>query len=452
MAYRVAMIGAGSAFTQAIARELVHAESLRDCAFVLMDVNRRALATSARRVRQINEQAGAALKLSATTSRRRALDGADFVITSFAPQRIKLWQQDIDIPARYGVHLMQGENGGPAGQIHALRNITILMEIVRDMRALCPSAWLMNFTNPMSMLCTCLRDQPGLKWLGFCHQVHGSFGVVAEMLGMAPGDLRVITAGINHMNFLLDIRRRGESGSYMEPFLKAVRKNKYWRRLHENVPEQRFTLDFLDAFGVYPVGYDNHICEYLPMFYTKAEWDRLGYHSVLHYMKKAQVRKKKGKSRRANGGTLEDLEIWRQASETAHPFPKDATLPYYKESPVDVMQALLTAGPLYMDAMVTVNNGAIANLPHHAVVDVPGVIVGGAARPLTVGPLPAFAAELCRRQIVIHELIAQAALTGDRRLFLQALCLDPYVRGLSTARNIMDAYLRAYRRYLPQFR
>ena len=111
----------------------------------------------------------------------------------------------------------------------------------------------------------------------------------------------------------------------------------------------------------------------------------------------------------------------------------------------------MAISPLYLDAAVIQNRGSVSNLPDDAVVDVPAVVVGGQVRGVRVGELPFFPAELCRRQIAIHELIAQAAVEGDRRLFLQALCLDPFVRGLSTARAIMDDYLAEYREYVPRF-
>ncbi len=215
MPHRIAMIGAGSVgFSLAIAKELVRSEVLKDSTFVLMDIDSQRLAESEARIKSLIAQTNVPLRLESTLDRRIALAEANFVITSYAPHRLAFWAKDIEIPLRHGVELMQGENGGAAGSVHALRNITILMGIVEDMKELCPDAWLMNFTNPMSMLCTYLYKHTPIKSLGFCHQVHGSFGVVAEMLGFEPGDLQVVTAGINHMNFLLDIRRKDSNKSY----------------------------------------------------------------------------------------------------------------------------------------------------------------------------------------------------------------------------------------------
>ena len=449
MRKRIVMIGAGSGFTVAIANELAQSRSVGECSFVLMDLDQERLRESEQRCKEIFAAAKAPIDVAATTDLGRALEGARFVITSFAPQRIAFWKKDIEIARRHGVELLMGENGGPAGQIHALRNITIMMRVVENIQKHCPDAVLMNFTNPMSMLCTYLHRHTRVHWMGFCHQVHGSFGVVAEMLGMEPGDLQVITAGINHMNFLLDVRRRGSDKSWMPEFIDAVKASPHWHDVRENVPEQRFTREFLDAFGIYPVGYDAHICEYLQFFYAKDEWESFGYRPTWHMLEEFQ--KKAAELTRKKTGHIQDVEVWRQIGKGVIPFPKDVAHPYYKENPVAVIDALLTNEPLYQDAMVTVNRGCVSNLPTDAVVDIPVTIIGGRARGLEVGPLPRFAAELCRRQIAIHELVADAAASGDRRLLLEAMCLDPHLRGITTARNLVTDYLDEYAEYLPQF-
>ena len=116
-----------------------------------------------------------------------------------------------------------------------------------------------------------------------------------------------------------------------------------------------------------------------------------------------------------------------------------------------IIEALQVNAPTYIDSLVTLNGGAIDNLPADSVVDVPAIVIGGEVRSIHVGALPLFAAELCRRQIVIHELVAQAAVTGDRQLALQALALDPYVRSITQAKAILDDFLREYQEDLPQF-
>jgi len=449
MSYRIAMIGAGSiGFSRAIAEGLICKERFKGSTFVMMDIDENRLEASAAGIRERVAASGFPLGITTTTNRRAALDGADFIVTSFAPSRLQFWQQDVDIAERYGVFQIIGENGGPPGVVHALRNVTIMKEIAQDVEEYCPQAWLMNFTNPMSVLCTYLYNHTAVKAQGFCHQVHGSFGVVAEMLGLAPGDLEVITAGINHMNFLLDIRRRGSGESCMEAFVQAIRQNPHWHQNEDNIPEQTFSLEFYEAFGVYPVGYDNHICEYMPFFYGKEEALRRGYQHISVLLQRSVVQQA---TTAVINKTVTQAEPECAAVEGIYPFPKDPNHPYYRESPVSVMEALISNTPLYLDAAVVRNDGCVTNLPAEAAVDIPAVVIGGRVRGVSVGALPVFPAELCRRQSVVHELIVQAALTGDRRLMLEALCLVPGARDLQTNRQLMNDYLTEYREYLPQF-
>lgn len=451
MAIKMAMIGAGSFFTDAITEGMCRAPEVFDGAeWVLMDVNRQALDLSLARNRKLIDEAGANLRIRATTQRRRALEGCDYVITSFDRARVPTWIKDLEIPARYGVEQFMGENGGPGGQAHAMRNITVFMDICKDMRELCPDAWIMNFTNPMSFVMTYLNRYGGIKSLGFCHQAHGSMGVVSEMLGYEPGDLQPVTAGINHFNWLLDIRKRGSGESCMDEILDRIRRSKWWKKVHPRIPEQVFTLEMLKTFGLYPVGYDNHICEYLPFFYDPETWAAKGYTARLTELRKEMKQKK-----RWNGkGTKADLAIEQTKARAEFynfPFPKDGNHPYYRENPTAVIEAFSANETMYVDNIVIPNHGSVDNLPDEAVLDIPGVVVNGEVRSVHVGPLPTFAMELCRRQVTIHELLVEACVEGDRTKVMQSMALDPKVRSIAQAQKITDAFLKHYREDLPQF-
>lgn len=450
MPYRFVMIGAGSFFTDAITEGLCRARALFDGSrFVLVDASPERLALSLARNQKIVAESGADIQFESTTDRRRALDGCDYVITACEKERVRYWIQDLEIPRRYGVEQYMGENGGPGGQAHALRNISMFMDICADMRELCPQAWLMNFTNPMSFVCTYFHRYSGVRAVGFCHQVHGSMGVVAEMLGFEPGELQVISGGVNHFNWLLDLRRRSTGESYMETFLARVRRSPYWKKIHKNIPPQKLTLEILNTFGLYPVGYDDHICEYLPFFYPPEQWKDLGYTPRLEGLKKEYRAQRK---RQKAGFAQQQQAETRARSEFYHvPFPRDGNHPYYQEQPTEVIEALESGNALPLTSVVIPNNGAIDNLPAAAVVDIPGIVTGGEVRGIHVGPLPPFAMELCRRQITIHELITAAAVEGDRQKIVQAMALDPYVQTMEQARKITAAFLRAYKEELPQF-
>ncbi|MCG2661361.1 MAG: hypothetical protein L6437_14080 [Kiritimatiellae bacterium] len=441
---KISMIGAGSGFVVSIARELVVSPVFEGCTFVMMDINPERLKIAERAVKKILEQHRSNICVKTTTQQSKALDGADYVITSCEINRWALWLKDLKIAERYGVYQVQSENGGPAGQVHALRNMGVFKKITDAMEKYCPEAWLMNFTNPMSFLCTYLNKYTKIKALGFCHQVHGSFGVIAEQLGMEPGELEVVTGGINHFNWLFDIRKRGTGKSYLKEFFGKVKQSPYWHKKFAVVPRQEFTFEILNTFGAYPVGYDDHIVEYLPFFHEHKDWKKFGYESCENRMKRMLADAKTGYTLEAM--TIQGKDINRP------PFPRDDNHPYYAEKPCQVIEALETNTPTYFDAINISNHGSISNLPADAVVDVPALAIGGKVRGIHLGELPMAAMELCRRQITLHEMIAKSASEGDANLFLQALCLDPYVRSITQARAIWKDYLKEYRDYLPMFK
>ena len=436
------MIGAGSGFVLQVAAEVTN-PFFAGSEFVIMDISQERLDESEKMVAELLAANDVGISLKSTTSEAEALDGANYVISSCEQKRWEFWLKDLKIPEKYGVYMVTAENGGPGGQIHALRNIGMYSKIAKAMERYCPNAWLMNFSNPLSFLSTYLNKYSKIKTLGFCHQVHGSFGVVAEMLGFEPGDLEPISGGVNHFNWLVDVRRKGSAKSFLPEFIHRVRESKYWREQFKDIPDHRLTLDVLNTFGAYPVGYDDHIVEYLPIFYERHEWEKLGIYSCEEWLH--------GKINDNRGNTLET--VYRLVKgEIMHPFPKDDNHPYYKEEPCRVIQALETNIPTYIDAMNIMNHGSISNLPPDAIVDIPALVIGGAVRGIHVGELPLGAMELCRRQITIHEMVARSAHEGDPNLFLQSLCLDPYVHSITQAKAIWKDYLEEYKDVLPMFR
>lgn len=435
---KITMIGAGSGFVINIARDLASFASLSEVQFVLMDTDSGRLDKAYAAVTEILKEEAPGIRVEASLDLSESLEGCDYVIASCEQNRYPNWIQDVEIPRRHGVHQFTAENGGPGGMMHALRNIEMFKPILAEMETRCPDAWMLNFTNPMSFLCTYFKNYSPIRSLGFCHQVHGCFGVIAEMLDMQPGDLEVISGGVNHFSWLLDVRKRGSSQSYLNEFLDRVLHSTYWKENRDNVPLQKFTREILKTFGAYCIGYDDHIVEYLPFFYEPEEWAAQGFEGIL-------TRRLRPTVERGDGGkTLEAMTLLAEARHQEIPFPAEDTHPYYAEKPCGVIDAFETNTPLYLDALNLENHGCIDNLPSDAIVDIPALIVGGEARGVHVGALPLAAAELCRRQITQHEIIARAAHEGDEALVEQALCLDPWVRSITQARAIWADFKDAY--------
>jgi alpha-galactosidase len=443
------MLGAGSGFTVSVATTLGH-EVLRDCIFTLVDTDQKRLDAARRTVQELVKERKLGVKVEATTILEKALEGCHYVIASCEINRWQFWVRDIEIPERHGCRQYMGENGGPGGQIHAMRNISLFMPIVKAMERICPDAWLLNFTNPESMLVTYLLKHTRIKSAGFCHQVHGVMGVISEMLGFKPGELECISVGINHLNWLFDLRRRSTGKSYLKEFTERIQKSVYWTENHPEkiLPCQRFSLDVFKTFGLYPIGYDDHILEYMSFFYEPEEWKDHGFGEGV----KAGLKKHMAAQANMLEHALKMQRLMGRQAKGKPPFPRNHVHPYYREAPGEVVCALETNQLLYLDACVGFNHGAASNLPYDAIVDRPVVVKGGDIRSVHVGELPPGPAEVCRRQIAVHEMVVKAVVEGDAALATQALCLDPYVRSITQARAIWADYYKEYRKYLPTFR
>ena len=440
---KISMLGAGSFFVLTIAKELLKNPIFDGCTFMLMDLAQDRLDVAKKSVAELFTPGTNKINLETTTDMAKALDGADYVVSSCEKNRYAFWAQDFKIAEANGVYQIKGENGGPSGLIHSLRQICLYKEIFEAMKVHCPNAWLMNFSNPMSTLCTYAKNYfPTVKTLGFCHQVHGSIGLVAEELGMKPGELEVISAGVNHLNWLFDIRRKGTGVSCMDEFIEKVSNSQYWHKVFKNIPPQTLTLDLYKTFKMYPIGYDEHIVEYMPFLHDPEQWATYGLYSHAKDVEKMS---------NSNTHTLEMLKEQENTPEQP-PFPVDPDDPYYAESPCEVINALETNTPLYLDAINIKNNGAVDNLPPDVILDVPAVVIGGQARSIHVGALPPLPCEVCRRQTVLHEMIAQGAAEGNDDIIIQALCLDPYVCSFQKAKALWADYRKAYAAELTTFK
>ena len=439
---KITMPGAGSGFVLSVAQELVRDPLFAEGEFMLYDPDAARLGAAVAAVEELFRKSNFHIELKSTLSLEEAVEGSNYIISSCEKNRYPNWVNDFRIPEKYGVHQIKGECGGPGGLIHGLRQINLYSTLGKAVEKYAPEAWLMSFSNPMSTICTYFKNYTKVKTVGFCHQVHGSFGVVAEMLGFAPGELEVITAGVNHFNWLFDVRLKGTGKSFMKEFLERVHNSPYWREKFDNVPQQTFTLELLDVFGMYPVGYDEHIVEYTSCFYEPHEWEKHGFKSLRGFYEK-----KISEGTR----TLEEQQN-AEKNNAFPPFPKDPHHPYYAENPCRVISALETNTPCYIDAVNIVNHGAVGNLPADAILDLPALVIGGAVRSIHVGDLPPGPCELSRRQVELHEMIAQAAVEGDDGLVLQALCLDPYVRSITQAKNIWREFRELYREDLTNFK
>lgn len=458
-ATNIVIIGAGSAsFGPTTLATIVRDERLRGSTLSLVDLNTESLAVVTEVAERMNEAWGAQMSIRATPNRRDVLAGADFVVVSIeVPPREELWRMDWEIPVKHGLRQPYGENGGPGGLMHACRQIPPFMEIVRDMEALCPDAWLINFSNPLPRITRAVTKYSSIKTVGKCHQINVGYGMAAILLRRRygidvpegvnlhsdPGNVPVIaqmaqhgrnhvnikSAGLNHFIWLWDIRDK-KTGEDLYPALRAA--------LDDAPPSlEPFSLDLFRIFNYCPIPGDTHLVEYLPWLhdplakpwetYQIPLYDWGGNEAAREFM----------------------LDMMRQMAEGK--MPVDGMRQAHSEGAVEIIAGIAGDENVYEETVNIPNNGAIDGLPDETIVEIPALLGGMGVQGVHMGALPFPIMELLRREAALVEMVVDTAVTGDRQLALQTLLLDPMIDDVNRARAILDDYLSQFAAYLPQF-
>jgi alpha-galactosidase len=339
---KIVFIGAGSmSFGVPMFRDLFSSKELAGSTLSLVDIDEQNLNRMYDLAVNMNEFTGANIKIEKTTNRREVLPGAEFVVNSIAIERCELWKKDFLIPKKYGIKHCLGENGGPGGLFFTMRTIPLIIEIVRDMEELCPDAYFINFSNPESRIILALGKYSKIRSMGLCHGVFMGHSQVARIMGINRDEVEVLAAGLNHFQWLLEIREKA-TGKDLYPLLRE--KNKTYSPRAEP-----FSRKMFEAFGLYPSCSDDHIGEYLAYGWEAGEegynfnWDEQGRERL-----KADIAKK------TSG--MEPMGDW---------------LTHSPERSIHVVTGILHNKKMMIESGIIYNKGAITNLPADAAVEVP---------------------------------------------------------------------------------
>jgi alpha-galactosidase len=433
MNHKFVVIGAGSlSFGTMTIRDLMEAAELKGSEIVLVDLDEARLDRMTRLARRLNETWKADMKITSTTNRCEALPGADIVVGAVERNRYKLWQMDIEVPRKHGCGELYGENGGPGGFFHTLRQVPITLDIARDMERLCPHAWLINMSNPESRLTLAIKRYTNVKTVGVCLATYITRRQLAtKVLGLPEEEVDVKAAGINHCHWVMDIRHNG-TGEDLYPVvrekIKAVEPN--WE------PVSR---ECLRRFGYYPGPGDTHVGEYIswaatlmPSNYT--HWIFEGDQQVDKMT--AALEKFAGGDGPLSADELEEFMVERG----------------YRWQTLDIVLSLLDNGNRYVLAVNVPNDGYVTNLKQGAIIEIPAIVGADRIYGLGMGELPTAIASLMDRQLAVMDLNVEAAFTGDRQTALEGLTIDPLMPDPRTAEKILDEMLVAQADYLPQFK
>ena len=457
---KITVIGAGSAsFGENTLSAIMRSKKLKGSTLALVDRNADSLDIVHRLANRLNVEWDAGFVITSHTDHKDALPDSQFVVNAIeVGARENLWQQDFEIPIKYGVRQPYAENGGPGGFAHAARNIGPIMQIAHDMEQACPDAWFVNFTNPMVRICDAVNRYSKIKSVGLCHQIFAGYGMVgvalANDLGIeVPEGLTgmhaavdqhpiqqrireqivplvdICAAGLNHFTWILSINDR-RTGEDLYPLFR--------KRFFELDPKfEPLTRDIFSAFELFPIPGDTHLCEYLPWMsdpQTKP-WE---HYNIRLYDWELFANVREFELHRLNEMANGDATI-------------DALTDTDSEGALEMVENIAGTGNHYHLAANLPNVGQIANLPMGAIVETPVQVNGAGIHPVHTGALPEPIAELLRRETSVAQLCVDASVEGSREKALQCLLLDPVITDIDTAKKILDDYLTSYKEYLPQF-
>jgi alpha-galactosidase len=407
----IAFMGAGSVvFTRELLADILSFDELRGVTLALHDIDPERLETATRIAEKTAEQLGAKPVITASLDRRRALEGADFVINAIQVGMYAATVKDFEIPAKFGLRQTIADTLGIGGIFRALRTFPVLDGIAADMLEICPDAWLLNYTNPMAMNIGYLAaTAPKLKVAGLCHSVFWTVHDLCELLGVPLDEVDYTGAGVNHQAWLLKFEHRGES---LYPRLDE---------LLESQPEmrRRVRMDMYKRLGYFPTETSEHSSEYVPWYlHHDEEISRLRI-PVGDYLRISKENVDEYHEVRASLQRGEKLDVHRDATEYAP----------------QVIHSMVTGTMRRIHANVA-NRGLITNLPADYAVEVPCVVDRLGVRPEQVGALPLQCAALNRSFVSVGQLTVQAAIAGDRRMVRQAAMADPNTAATLTVDQI----------------
>ncbi len=430
---KIAMIGAGSlVFCKTLMGDFLATPALAGSEYRLMALSHKRLDKMKSFVERMIADNGARASVIATTDRREALRGADYVVVMIQVGGVEGFRRDYEIPMKYGVDNCIGDTLGPGGVFRAQRHIPALLEIAREMRELCPKAILFNYANPMAMCCWALGTVEGLEFVGLCHGVQTTMDLIASYTGVRKEEIDFVAAGINHMAWFLRLEHDGKD---LYPLLKAnFEKPGYYAN-------EKVRGEVMRHFGYFMTESTGHLSEYLPYFRKSGkalglycDEPAFGGESGAYYHYCAMIDEKFQK--------LDPLSI-----ESTKLGPRSA------EYCSHIIEAKETGIPFRLNGNVR-NDGFIANLPNGSCVEVPIYVDRTGLHPTHVGALPAPLAALNMTNVLVQGLSVDAALTGDPELLAQAVALDPLTAAVLTLdeiRRMTSEMLEAERAWLPQF-
>jgi alpha-galactosidase len=426
---RIVLVGAGSVeFTRNLLGDFLSYPELRDATIVLHDIDADRLRTAERMA------AWTAAALSATSiieghlDRRAALRDADIVVDTIQVGGARATQIDFDIPARFGLRYTINDTINVGGVMRGLRSIPVVLDIVRDMEEVCPDAWFLNYTNPMAMLVRAVAESSGIRTVGLCHSVFWTVDTLAGYLGLSREEIDHVSAGVNHLAFMLRLEHRGRD---LYPDLRAFVAG-------GGVPDDDLVrAELFRRLGYYPTESSEHHAEYNPWFIPKGDSVERFHIPIGEYLGRV-------------AHNLDEYAETKRLLDAGETFEIERSGEYAAV----IAHSLLTGEPARIVGNVMNAGALMENLAADACVEVPCLVDGAGVWPVRVGRLPAQCAAYIGPAVDTQALTVRAALEHDRDAVYHAVMQDPQVQArlsLDETWRLTDELIAAEAEWLPDW-
>lgn len=449
------LIGGGSYnWTHTLITDIAITPCLKGTHIILQDIDAEALGIVAPLCRKIVKAVNADIVIEDTTDLEAALPGADFVGLTVGVGGRKANECDLAIPARHGIMQTVGDTVGPGGWYRGLRNIPVVVDMIRKVEKLAPKAWFMNYSNPMSVITRTLCRVSPIRTFGICHELQGFMLHLATYFGIDwKKDIALSVGGINHLAWILSLSLRGHEGlSLVKAYARDPKSVQKLGDLgvpqelasHGGVaPNQLIRFDMLERTGCLAYPGNAHLAEFFQHYLATPESTRRwGFEPGQRAHTFARLREDLASGKKLHMAQMAEDRL-------AGRLPLD--LNHSHEHADLTIAALSGAGAPLVTPVNMPNRGQIENLPRDAVVETMAYLDSSGAHPLAVGSLPETLVRFCMPHISNQEMIVEAGLTGNRDLAVLALANDPQIPSPDVAARIADDFFAECRDLLPQF-
>ncbi|MEW6249341.1 MAG: alpha-galactosidase [Planctomycetota bacterium] len=434
----ICFLGAGSGFTRPLAVDVMQVATIGGGEFRLVDIDPERLELSYGVACKVAERLGGGRwTVRATTDRRAALPGSDFIVNCIEVSGLATVRLDNDIPLKYGVSQCIGDTIGPGGIMKALRTVPVWLDVLQDVRRLCPDAWVLNYTNPMNIMCLAAhRAAPELRVVGLCHSVQHTSKGLATYLDLPYAELEWACAGINHLAWFTKLRHNGQ-----DVYPELRRRARERPDIYEQDPVR---FDMMLHLGYFVTESSGHFSEYLP--YYRKRRDLLEQYTRAEFLGRESFYADCWPKWRA------DCDEWRRRFLRGAEELQTERSHEYASYIIDARQ---TNRPFVIHGNVSNRGGLIENLPRDGCVEGPCIVDRNGIQPVHFGRLPAQLAAICASNMAVFDLAATAVLERSREAAIHAFMLDPLTAAVCSPaeiRRMAEELLAAQRDYIPELR